>query len=110
MESERRLFIKKATLFSTVIATSLLTGLPFSAEARSELFSKQERDELSPAEVIEMIKSGNDRFRKCEKPEHDFLSQTQKRISTGGQYPVAVILGCIDSRTPAETSHRYGHR
>lgn len=109
MESERRLFIKKATLFSRVIATSLLTGLPFSAEARSELFSKQERDELSPAEVIEMIKSGNDRFRKCEKPEHDFLSQTQKRINAA-QYPVAVILGCIDSRTPAETAHRYGHR
>lgn len=100
MGHERRLFIKKAMLFSTVIASGLLTGIPFSAGAKSGLLSKEERDELSPDEVIDMLKSGNNRFRNGEKLEHDFLSQ--KRISKGGQYPVAVILGCIDSRTPAE--------
>ncbi|MCX8955970.1 carbonic anhydrase family protein [Erwinia psidii] len=100
MESGRRLFIKKATLFSTVVASGLLTGIPFSAGADSGLLSKEERDELSPDEVIARIKSGNDRFRKGEKLEHDFLSQ--KRSSRNGQYPIAVILGCIDSRTPAE--------
>jgi carbonic anhydrase len=31
---------------------------------------------------------------------HDYL--TQKRSSAAGQYPAAVILGCIDSRVPAE--------
>jgi carbonic anhydrase len=31
---------------------------------------------------------------------HDYL--TQKRLSAAGQYPAAVILGCIDSRVPAE--------
>ncbi|WP_261640599.1 carbonic anhydrase family protein [Erwinia mallotivora] len=93
-------FIKKATFFSTVIASGFLSGIPFNAAAKSALLSKEERDNLSPDQVIEMLKAGNKRFRNGEKLEHDFLSQ--KRTSRGGQYPVAVILGCIDSRTPAE--------
>jgi len=51
-------------------------------------------------EVIDSLKGGNQRFREGNMLRHDYL--TQKRASPKGQYPSAVILSCIDSRTPAE--------
>jgi carbonic anhydrase len=58
------------------------------------------RDKLTPDQVIEALKRGNERFRTGKMSSHDYL--TQKRTSAGGQYPASVILGCIDSRAPAE--------
>jgi carbonic anhydrase len=46
------------------------------------------------------MKKGNARFRSGKMREHDFLAQ--KRSSAPGQYPAAIVLGCIDSRAPAE--------
>jgi len=40
------------------------------------------------------------RFRENRPVKHDYLAQ--KRSSLTGQYPMAVILSCIDSRAPAE--------
>ena len=61
---------------------------------------KEDRDKLTPAEVIELMKAGNDRFRKGVRVNRDFLREQRDRAS--GQYPAAVILSCIDSRAPAE--------
>jgi carbonic anhydrase len=55
---------------------------------------------MTPAHVIEELKKGNERFRAGKTSPHDYLAQ--KRSSAGGQYPAAVILGCVDSRAPAE--------
>ena len=62
--------------------------------------TKEERDKLTPDQIIEEMKAGNVRFRTDNMLPHDYLAQ--KRASSAGQYPSAVILGCIDSRTPAE--------
>lgn len=61
---------------------------------------KEDRDKLTPAEVIELMKAGNDRFRKGVRVNRDFLREQRDRAT--GQYPAAVILSCIDSRAPAE--------
>jgi carbonic anhydrase len=62
--------------------------------------TKEQRDRLTPDDVIKKLKLGNERFRTGKPSPHDYLSQ--KRSSAEGQYPAAVILGCIDSRVPAE--------
>ena len=73
-------------------------GVPDGAQA--EALTKDERDKLTPNQVIEMLKRGNERFRAGKMQAHDYLAQ--KRATAGGQYPAAAILGCIDSRAPAE--------
>lgn len=60
----------------------------------------QQRDQLSPDDVLAMLKEGNERFRSGKMKAHDYLAQ--KRATVAGQYPAAAILSCIDSRAPAE--------
>ncbi|WP_320821526.1 carbonic anhydrase [Reinekea sp.] len=54
------------------------------------------------AEILDRLKAGNQRF-VGELSEHRELSSEQRRNSlVEGQMPFAVILGCSDSRVPAE--------
>jgi carbonic anhydrase/SulP family sulfate permease len=55
---------------------------------------------FTPADVLAWMKAGNARFREGNRLQRDLAFQIS--ASTGGQYPLAVILGCIDSRVPAE--------
>jgi carbonic anhydrase len=74
-------------------------SLQFAAPGSGSL-TKEQRDHMTPAHVVEELKKGNERFRMGKMAPHDYLAQ--KRSSAAGQYPAAVILGCIDSRVPAE--------
>jgi len=58
------------------------------------------RDAATPDEVIARAKAGNERFRTGRKRHRDLL--VELKSTAGGQWPAAVILGCIDSRAPAE--------
>jgi carbonic anhydrase len=62
--------------------------------------TKEQRDRMTPARVIEELKKGNERFRAGKMLSRDYLAQ--QRSTATGQYPAAVILGCVDSRAPAE--------
>ena len=62
--------------------------------------TKEERDALTIPQIIEAMKKGNARFRSGKMAARDYLAQ--KRSSASGQYPAAMLLGCIDSRAPAE--------
>ena len=55
---------------------------------------------LTPMQVIMRLKDGNQRFVAGEAVERDFMGQVAQTAS--GQYPMAAILGCIDSRVPHE--------
>jgi len=55
---------------------------------------------MTPDQVIEELKQGNERFRAGKMTARNYLAE--QRSSATGQYPAAVILGCIDSRVPAE--------
>ena len=68
--------------------------------ARAEALTREQRDALTPDEVITEMKEGNARFRRGERKERNFLAE--QKASAKGQFPAAVILSCIDSRTPAE--------
>ena len=56
--------------------------------------------ELSPAQVLQILKDGHERFRTGRRLTRDLSRQVS---ATGaGQFPLAVVLSCIDSRSPAE--------
>lgn len=61
---------------------------------------------LSPQEITQILKDGNKRFVTNQTVERNHLEQVEKTGS--GQYPLAVVLGCIDSRVPAETAFDLG--
>jgi carbonic anhydrase len=92
----RRNVLKSAMGFGALTGVSL--SLPTASYAAS--LTKEARDKLTPDEVINYLKQGNDRFRTGRMLPHDYIAQ--KRATAGGQYPAAAILSCIDSRAPAE--------
>ncbi len=55
---------------------------------------------ITPAQVIQILKDGNERFRSGRQLTRDYTRQMQSTSS--GQHPLAVVLSCIDSRTPVE--------
>jgi carbonic anhydrase len=63
--------------------------------------SKSQREKLTPDDVLALMKKGNKRFSSGSRQNHDYLAQ--QRATAAGQYPLAVLLSCIDSRAPAET-------
>lgn len=70
------------------------------ATSPSGSLTKERRDSMSPSQVIDELKKGNERFRTGKMTTRDYLAE--KRASAAGQYPAAVVLGCLDSRVPAE--------
>jgi carbonic anhydrase len=66
----------------------------------SESLTKEQRDSMTPTQVVDELKKGNERFRTAKMAPRDYLAE--KRSSAAGQYPAAAILGCLDSRVPAE--------
>ena len=68
--------------------------------ASAGALTKEARDKLTPAQVLDNLKKGNERFRNGQMTARDY--RDQQRTSAAGQYPAAAILGCIDSRAPAE--------
>jgi len=56
---------------------------------------------ITPDQAVQMLKDGNARFLNGAPIERALDQQVQETAS--GQYPFAVVLGCIDSRVPVET-------
>lgn len=64
-------------------------------------FSNRElQDALNPQRVLEIFKEGNERFRKGTPLTRDL--NRLLNATSAGQFPMAVVLSCIDSRTPVE--------
>lgn len=82
-------------------ALALVGAATLSPSARAAAMTKAERDKLTPDQIIALMKKGNQRFSRGQRQDHNYLAQ--QRASASGQYPVAVLLSCIDSRAPAET-------
>lgn len=67
----------------------------------SDIIDQEKQSELTPQAVLEDLMEGNKRFVENRMHSRDYASQINK--TSGGQWPQAVILGCIDSRVPVET-------
>jgi len=55
---------------------------------------------LNPSEVLSILKEGNKRFVSNSLISRELL--TQVRETSAGQFPIAVVISCIDSRVPTE--------
>ena len=99
---DRRAFCKTAGIAAAVGLAGASVG---SVPAYADL-TKEQRDKLTPAEIIEQMKAGNERFRSG-KPQHRDLVREAKATAKG-QYPAAIVFGCVDSRVPAEVVLDYG--
>ena len=95
--TSRRTFLR-----TTALAPAAgLWGTSFLGQATyAAALTKEQRDKLTPDQIIEAMKKGNERFRSGKMSQQDFVAQ--KRATAAGQYPAAVVLSCVDSRVPAE--------
>ncbi|MCB0514784.1 MAG: SulP family inorganic anion transporter [Chitinophagales bacterium] len=64
------------------------------------VLDKERQAELTPDDVLEILKRGNERFVKGKWTEKYFTHQVN--ATSFGQNPIAVIVSCIDSRTTPE--------
>ncbi len=82
------------------IASCVTATLTSEPERRDLAAMKAQQAAISPDQVIEDLRSGNERFATGKTKPRDMLHDQE--VTAKGQYPHAVILSCIDSRAPAE--------
>jgi len=69
-------------------------------ELSSEVLTAEAQEELTPDEIIQSLKEGNERYINNNLTPRDYQAQVQ--ATAGGQYPGAIVISCVDSRVPVE--------
>ena len=96
--------VDRRSFLSVTLGICAITPLaPLTMQLATSLansLTKEQRDSMTPSQVIDELKKGNERFRPRKMAPRDYLAE--QRSSAEGQYPAAVVLGCLDSRVPAE--------
>ena len=62
--------------------------------------TKEIQSETSALEVLDILKEGNQRFVNRDPKSRNLLEQVN--TTSSGQFPLAVVISCIDSRVPTE--------
>ncbi len=65
------------------------------------VMTKTEQDLLTPAQVLQEFIAGNERFKKGDITQREHSEEIRK-AATGGQFPKAMVLSCLDSRVSVE--------
>ncbi len=100
-------------LLTTFILIALLACQPENAEVLQdesdtsqiiplveEVLSAEEQSRLTPDQVIQSFKDGNQRFMRNDLTARDHSKQVREAVF--GQFPKAIVLSCVDSRIPVE--------
>lgn len=66
----------------------------------ARVLTQKKQQHLTPEDVLKRLKDGNQRFSSGKMKHRDWLAKAVATAS--GQFPAAVILNCMDSRTPPE--------
>jgi carbonic anhydrase len=98
----RRAFCKAAGVATAVGVVEASFGTVL---AHADL-TEEQRNKMTPDEIIQQMKAGNERFRSG-KPQHRDLMR-EAAATAKGQYPAAIVFGCVDSRVPAELILDFG--
>lgn len=69
--------------------------------ASRHVMTKAEQDSLTPDQVLQEFIQGNERFNTGTLTQRDHSEEIRK-AATGGQFPKAMVLSCLDSRVPVE--------
>lgn len=65
-----------------------------------QVLTEEMQSKLTPDEVLEILKKGNERFQRGDITIKDLNHQV--KLTANSQHPMAAILGCIDSRVSNE--------
>ena len=83
------------------LAMAVLFAITGAAHADSgAALTKEVQASITPDKAIEMLKQGNQRFVSGQTTGRDFLAQVKQ--TSGGQFPFAAVVSCLDSRVPPE--------
>ncbi len=96
----RRQVLKSALGLAAAGALGGISSLAIAPLAAAAALTQEQRDKLTPQQILGLLEQGNERFRSGKMHAHDFLAQ--KRATVAGQHPAVALLSCIDSRAPAE--------
>jgi carbonic anhydrase len=99
---DRRAFCKAAGMATAVG----LVEANFGSELAHADLTREQRDKMTPDEIIQQMKAGNERVRSGKPHHRDLMSEA--RATAPGQYPAAIVFSCIDSRAPAELILDFG--
>lgn len=84
----------------SAVAAAGAVGVTAAPVMAYDALTREQRDKMTPDDVIALMKAGNERFRSGVRQARNFLRE--QTSSAAGQFPAAVLLSCIDSRAPAE--------
>ncbi|MBN1305339.1 MAG: hypothetical protein JXA13_12955 [Anaerolineales bacterium] len=62
--------------------------------------TKESLAAMTPKKALAMLQKGNQRFVESRREQRNLMEQMTQ--TSEGQYPFAVVLGCVDSRVPPE--------
>ncbi len=98
MNNTRRKLLKSIPAAGVAGALFALSGSAISAECPA--MSKKAQMAMTPEQALQSLKDGNERFINGKMLNCDLMAQV--RATASGQFPYAIVLGCIDSRVPPE--------
>jgi carbonic anhydrase len=86
-----------ATLLAALVISAGCSSIPDHAAPAQ---TKESQAAITPTAALDRLKEGNWRFRTGNLLTRHF--ESQRKETAGGQYPFAIVLGCIDSRCAPE--------
>lgn len=102
--------MNKALIITSLVTLSLILAACNSGKEQAtasnpkplieRVLTQEEQQNLTPDEVLSMLRKGNQQFVSGTLTDRDLSKQV--RDAALGQYPKAVILSCLDSRIPVE--------
>jgi carbonic anhydrase len=107
----KKVFNSKIQLL-TAVAILMLTFIPtlsnsqtlFKASSNSSIaenvMTKESQKAITPQEALQKLKDGNQRFVEGKTEQRNLNKELE--ITTQGQFPYAIVLSCVDSRTSSE--------
>ena len=94
---------RRQLLKSLPVAAAAGTLFTFSGRTLADeipAMSRERQRNMTPEHALRALKDGNERFINGKMFQRNLMAQV--RATASGQYPFAVVLGCIDSRVPPE--------
>lgn len=110
--------MKNQLIYSTAFVTAMLLLAACNSENKNasvetqvkkteesnrirSIMTKADQDSLTPEAVLQDFIIGNKRFTSGDVTQREHSEDIRKTV-TGGQYPKAMVLSCLDSRVPVE--------
>ncbi len=88
------------SILKLALAALLMCAADIHADDSYQTFDQAAQAALTPDEALQLLKDGNARFVAGESTERNLVEQ--QRETSRGQYPFAVVLSCLDSRSAPE--------